>query len=276
MGQRMQLAALGKEGEIIYADSAERGVDYLCAECGQAVRRRGGAHRRDHFYHQAAAPGCRSSGKGMVHLQVQLAIIDSLPPGEAFLEKKFTSINRVADICWESEKLIFEVQCSSIARGEVIGRNRDYRSLGYEVVWILHDARYNKRRLSGAEEALKEAPHYYTDIDREGKGKIYDQIYSANKGVRRLRSARRGVSLGGPKRVFPFKPKESSLIGERMAGWRCYFSGDMIDRFFSGEVEEWLVEGEKRGAIGARLANLLNFSGLYSRYFRLFLEKMCR
>ena len=52
---------------------------------------------------------------------------------------------------------MFEIQCSPITAREIEERNSDYQSLGYQVIWILHDSLYNKGRLTAAEYFLQEA-----------------------------------------------------------------------------------------------------------------------
>lgn len=181
----MQLYALNHLEQVISSMQAAKQQDYKCIECLQVVRLRGGIYRQNHFYHSNPNQACRLSQKSEEHIQVQLFLQKILPEGECFLEKRFNSINRIADAVWEPQKLIFEVQCSSISYQEVLARNSDYEKEGYKVIWILHDQRYNKWRVTAAEMALTDLPHYFTNIDETGQGIIYDRYAYVKDGLRK-------------------------------------------------------------------------------------------
>ncbi len=170
----MQLFGLNCEGKIIVAANACLGVNYFCPECQGILRARKGPQKRAHFFHLTSPSNCFLKGKSLRHLQTQLFIQDILP--DTFLEHCFPSINRIADVAHHQNKIIFEVQCSPISLDEVISRNRDYGSLGYQVIWILHDIRYNRRRMSAAEAYLRRnGGAYFTNMDEIGRGWVYDQ-----------------------------------------------------------------------------------------------------
>lgn len=168
--------ATNSQGKLVDALHAHPSQKYCCRECGSPVALRGGTHKQLHFYHLHTTSQCRSAGKGALHLAIQQQLIASLPKDEASLEKQFSSINRISDVAWNPKKILFEVQCSPISQEEITARNQDYRSLGYEVVWILHLNRYGKGTLSPAELALQNQPHYYTSLNTIGKGAIYQRI----------------------------------------------------------------------------------------------------
>ncbi|MBA3285957.1 MAG: hypothetical protein H0U27_12990, partial [Nitrosopumilus sp.] len=128
----MQLYAFDIESKLISAKNALRQIDYFCPECKGYLRLRGGLHRQDHFYHSDFTPTCRQSVKSAEHLHTQLYILSQLPEKKCFMERRFPEINRIADICWESKKIIFEIQCSPISVEEIQERNRDYQSAGFE------------------------------------------------------------------------------------------------------------------------------------------------
>lgn len=180
----MHLLARHPKGNSIPAWEAEKGTDYFCLECGDPVRLRSGMHRQSHFYHTKPRLNCRQSGKSITHLQIQLALSYLLP--KSALEVPFPSIRRIADVVWEEKNLIFEVQCSPIQAEEVIARNRDYASLGFQVVWILHDQCFNQRRLTAAEKALASHAHYFTDFTANGEGIFYDQLSHDHRGIRKV------------------------------------------------------------------------------------------
>jgi competence protein CoiA len=280
----MQLVAYSNNQILTLAHQATKCVDYRCVECGGIVRRRGGIHRRDHFFHVAPSDSCRLNGKSMNHLQVQWAILQNLPSREVVLERRFSEIDRIADVCWEKERLVFEVQCSPISREELLARNQDYRSLGYEIVWILHDHRFNKRRLSAAEFALQESPHYFTNMDVNGNGKIYDQLSVICKGqrVRRFSNFSVDLSLFKKESIGFMLPDQLQV---RIKKWGIYFSGDTIDQFLKGNVCEkkflsFFVDRDinlSRGWLFSVFISLQRFVvDFYQRLFRTILEKMCQ
>lgn len=272
----MQLVANRKDGVIVQAERAERGIDHFCIECGEAVRKRGGLHRRDHFFHISPTKSCSSSGKGMVHLQIQSHIQQLIGSDEIELEKKFIEISRIADVCWEREKIVFEVQCSSISKEEIEKRNSDYKKMGYRVVWLLHERRYNKKRITPAEAELQKTAHYFTDIDASGRGFIYDQM-SKIRGSKRVKWGKRvPVSLNLPKREERLREEKNSLCINR-AGWPLYFSGDLIDLYLSGAFEESILESFRENSTCGweRLGPLYTFSAFYRKLFCFILERLC-
>lgn len=227
----MQLFALDKHLKTVFADHAQKQLDYICLECQGVVRLRGGMHRHPHFYHLAPSAACRLSTKSMVHIQLQFYMYGLISSGDCVLEKRFPEINRVADVVWVSKKLIFEIQCSPISSAEVEQRNRDYASQGFQVVWILHDMRYNQRRISAAEQFLRNSPFYFTNMNSEGKGIIYDQFDMIEKGMRKNRLPALSVSLDKP---MDMQQKVSDacipkFITARLKLWPLFFSGDLID-----------------------------------------------
>lgn len=234
----MQLYAFDSFQKLIHALCADRGEDYFCPECKGVVHRRGGLHRQDHFYHLDLNRACRQSGKSAAHLQVQCFFLKTLPPDECCLERPFPAIGRIADVYWEKEKIVFEVQCSPISHEEVIARNRDYASIGICTVWILHDARYKKRNLSAAESILANSPHYFTNIDENGSGVVYDLFSIVHRGKRIHTSAPLQIDVKLPQRVDTIEvPCIWKLIQHRCRQWRMYFSGDLCDNYLKGDLQ---------------------------------------
>lgn len=235
----MHLYALDEKDQVIVVHEAQKQKNYYCLECQSAVRRRGGFLKQVHFYHLEPNRICRQSGKSLTHLQIQY-YLQSMLPGSV-LEKKFSSINRIADVVDEKERLIFEIQCSPISAREVEERNRSYQSIGYQVVWILHDQLFNKSRLTAAEYFLQESPHYFTDMNEEGKGRIYDQWDIIDKGHRLLSLGLKEVFVSSKYRcsrnIFPKRPYPL-WFKKRMHSWPLYFSGDYLHYFLTANSQE--------------------------------------
>jgi len=233
----MQLCALNSHNELVFAARAVRQHDYFCLECGQHIRLRKGIHRQPHYYHTQANRTCRQAGKGMAHLLAQHYIKSLLPEGEAHLEYRFSQIGRIADVVWIPRRIVYEIQYSPIAASEIKERNADYATLGYQVVWILHDGRYNRKKITSAEDFLFSCPHYFTDIDETGKGSIYDQCALMQYGEKYFPFPRLKVDLSNPQFInnnflndFEVLPQ---LLLQRALRWKMYFSGDYIASWFS-------------------------------------------
>lgn len=231
----MQIGALDSSNSLILAENANKHQDYLCVECRQTVRLRRGIHRKAHYYHTEPNRICRQNAKGMPHLMLQQFLQNILPDGETELECQFPSISRIADVAWHPKKIIYEIQCSPISSEEIKARNQNYASLGYQVVWIFHDERYNQYRLSAAEQSIIDQPHYYSDMNEEGEGKIYDQFSIIANGKRIRRLPKVSIDLSSPK-FLNVAASESKLrkrlpfaLQRRAKNWPLIFSGDTID-----------------------------------------------
>jgi competence protein CoiA len=197
----MQLYARNASGDSLAVADAVHGCDYRCLECDGIVRVREGGRQR-HYYHLRRPVTCRQYGKGIIHLQVQRHLLAALPSGEAKMEERFSSIGRVADVAWHNQHIVFEVQCAKMTPAEALARTEDYRSIGWQVIWILHQDRYRRRKVTALEENLMSIPHYFTNIDAEGRGTVYDEVAVYRHG-RRI-AMTRGRSIGWEaKRTVP-------------------------------------------------------------------------
>ncbi|MCH9621166.1 MAG: hypothetical protein S4CHLAM20_05820 [Chlamydiia bacterium] len=151
-----------------------------------------------------------------LHLAVQKKVESLLFSEHLYLEYKIK--NRRADIFWEKQNVIFEIQCSPISLQEVKERTHDYESQGLRVIWILHQKTFNKKTLSEAELFLrKRKKAYYTNISQHGQGIIYDQEEAINLSDERIcRSRPLEIDLSTPVHT-PLK--------------RLYFKGDLCYLF---------------------------------------------
>jgi competence protein CoiA len=241
----VQLYANDEQGHLVWAGRAAKQCNYFCLECGSLVRLRGGLHRQNHFFHLEPQRSCHQSGKSMRHLQVQCALQRLLPQGEAQLEQPFPAINRIADVVWFPHRFIFEIQCSPISLEELEQRNLDYQKIGYQVIWIFHDQQFNRRRISAAEQAMRGLPHYFTNIDAEGNGFIYDQYDLSVRGVRRERLPPLPVDLSRPHYLTVnecSQIRDSSVplpkvVTERLQRCQYYFEGDLVSCSLNLDLE---------------------------------------
>lgn len=232
----MQLFALDNQTPVL-ASQATPHYPYQCPECGNTVFLRTGSTRQAHYYHRKSPSLCRQNKKSEQHLQAQLALFNQLPQGEAKLEHQFPEIGRIADIAWIPKQIIFEIQCSPISQQEALARNQDYASIGFNVVWILHERRFNKKHLSSAERFLRQGTCYFT----QGKGIWYDQLEIFTT-YRRFKGPPLPVDLSTPLSNIPPAP-----IQPHTKNWTLHFQGDLHDRWrqASSEDQERLIVWRK-------------------------------
>lgn len=226
----MALYAVDEE-DLLYAGDADPKKTYWCLDCFGPVKRRRGKHHFYHFYHLRSAPTCRLYSKSEDHLLAQLQLQKSFPEGIIEIERPFLKINRVADACWEAEKVVFEIQCSPLTEKEGEMRIKDYRSVGYEVVWLLDDKRYNRRKARPAEEFLRKHSTYYLSIQKGLYSKHYDQF--------EIFSEKRRVKKGKPLfldlkkiKAAPIQIFDPKIFPDQIVQLNCrkHFAGDRLDQ----------------------------------------------
>lgn len=223
----MQLYALDAKQNLIPAHKAHKQRNYTCLECQGIVRIRAGLHRQPHFFHLKPALSCHLSAKSMAHIQVQCRLQKLLPEGECRIEERFPQIQRIADVVWQAKRLVFEIQCSPITAKEVQERNQDYASLGYQVIWILHDSQFNQYKVSAAELFLRDHPCYFTNIDAIGHGILYDQFDLFAGGVRKKKMPPLEIDVLQPIVASSCLQVELAVLNNRQATWPLHFAGDL-------------------------------------------------
>lgn len=293
---QMQLCALDSHNTLVFAQKAHKHQDYICLECCNTVRVRSGAHRQPHFYHIKPNNACRQHSKGMAHLLLQYYLKAQLPEDEAFIEYRFADINRIADVVWITKRLVYEIQYSPISAEEIIARNNAYASIGYQVIWILHDQRYNKDKLTSAEDILQTTTHYFSNMNANGEGVVYDELSLHANGLRNFRLPRRTIDLTSPKSmhesIFQSLEHFPHPLKQRAIHWTLYFAGDTLDRCQNlvnnpdKDLKEAIDHLHNLFAEEDFLSKPLGRTlyKIYRRYiavpytalFRLFLERACR
>jgi competence protein CoiA len=273
----MQWVAL-EDGKRITAEDAVKSSQYLCPECFCTVRMRSGPHRRPHYYHVSKNFLCRQQKKTPFHFETQLAIQKKIP--EAILEFSFPSIHRIADVFWPEKKFVFEIQCSNISYAEIKKRTEDYNSLGIQVIWILHDRRYNRKRLSSAELFLQERDHYFSSIDSKGFCIIYDQFCLTTGAKRNFKGVKLPIDLSKPywmneiSKINDWPKQAISRMNTRKIG----FQGDLIDRIRETSPTTWKrmkeLELPKKDRFVSRIQKQWDMiKGIYSCFLHALLEK---
>lgn len=244
----MVLYALTTDKSLVFAKNATTKEPYYCIECASQMRLRRCISRQEHFYHVRERKNCRHRGKGLRHQHIQAYLLRENPKLQ--LEKAFPSIKRIADLAWQEKLIVFEIQCSPISLDELSKRNLDYKSLGYDCVWILDEARFNQNRLQAAEKGLESHSHYYAKIeDNFGKVHIYDQFEIFFKGFRRARSRPLFVDLSKPfenKRSPHIQQKAASMLANKRKLWKLSFRGDLMEKLSSQKKNSPLADFVKQ------------------------------
>ncbi len=173
------------------------------------------------------------------HLIIQKLLMRALPG--SVLEHPFPPIGRIADFVYFPKKLIFEVQCSPIDLYEVRKRNEDYASLGFTVIWILHDRIFNKGILPPAEFYLRQNLAYYTSINQFGQGFFYDQL-DFFRGLKR-------VYRSSPHILRSFLPRSFQapfFFPKKLKKRRYYLPGDTTSHLIEEKKGRWAQKLEKK------------------------------
>ena len=284
----MQLVALDVEEKIIYAHEAEKQHNYICMECFNPVRVRGGYQRQHHFFHLTPNRNCRQHQKGLIHLHHQDFFYQALPLGDCILEHRFPQINRIADIAWVSEKLVIEIQYSPISAEEVLQRNADYQSAGWDVLWILHSDHFNKKNATAAEVALQGSSHYYSCMNEHGEGYLFDQFSLFDESSFEARLPPLPIGTIFLKKNTPFSA-EAGFLANRTQKWSHYMGGDILDLLQEHPDHSYLKNAKElheklREQSKYRLAYLMRqihrggqkALTLYKNLFHVILEMICR
>jgi hypothetical protein len=151
----------------------------------------------------------RGLGKSVAHEEIQGYLKKQIPALE--LEKNLG--RRRADAVWEERKVVFEIQISPISLQEALQRCTDYASMGYQVVWVLHEALYNGPKVSPAEKFLRAGyPTYFTN-----GAALYDQIEVIRGRKRLFKGEPLPVNIAEPCAPFIKVPDRN---------WPLHFVGD--------------------------------------------------
>lgn len=173
------------------------------------------------------------------HKVIQKTLADFLPG--SVTEYRFPSIRRIADVVFFPQKIIFEVQCSPISIKDVQKRNRDYSSLGFAVIWILHDRIYNKKIATPAELYLRQNLSYYTSMTPFGHGFFYDQL-DFFKGMTQIyKGHHRMIKAFHPKPC----PKLPFFFPNKLRNRPLTLPGDIIEHLLFNGQGKWAWKLEK-------------------------------
>lgn len=272
----MQLYARNSEDKKISVHSAERGKDYFCLECSSRMRVRMGRSLKAHFYHLSSEKNCRQAGKSEEHLFLQKFIQQQIGTYETVEEMRFPEIQRVADVAWPEKKCVFEVQCSPIREEVAIQRTLDYESIGWNVIWILHEKSFNNYRLTGLELFLQTRTHYFTDGQR-----MYDQLHVVQAEKRKFGSKKVFVNIAA---IEPFLPQKKKMghpeaLHVRAAYWKYSAEGDHLWMGYTQPDDAWQENMRRLIKVEARQRRGAIFQPLFAHlraFWHFILERSCQ
>ena len=127
-------------------------------------------------------------------------------------------------------------------KSHISSTSLDYERLGFRVIWVLHDKHFNKKMLSRAEAFLRKKTCYYSNLDANGKGEIYDQFERLSHRWRRYKSKPFPIDLSHPSLMSLSLKEAPPYIEQRTRGWSLYHRGDIVDLFLSGKLSSSLLE----------------------------------
>ena len=142
--------ARDKKGHLINAlENEVKKQVYYCPACGTSVRLKKGKNIRTHFAHKSLKD-CDFSfeNEGPEHLTNKESLYHWLKKdSEAQLEYPIPEIKQIADV-FVNGKIALEIQCSSLPQKVLRDRSSGYRSQGYQVIWLLGERLWIKKRLT--------------------------------------------------------------------------------------------------------------------------------
>lgn len=161
------------------------------------------------------------------HAAIQSFLKSQLPGAQT--EKNFTEIGRIADLVYFPQKIIYEIQCSSIELEEAIQRNKDYASIGFQVIWIFHDRHFNKSFVPPAELYLRKRGAYYTSFTPQGYGFFYDQLDFFDGALRIYKGKPIVLKNFFPKRISRIPFTYPRILKKRLRNSPLHLPGDLAD-----------------------------------------------
>src|SRR5262249_49540226 len=96
---------------------------------------------------------------------------------------------------------------------------------------------------SAAEIFLEEYPHYFTNMNAEGKGIFYDQYQIIHEGIRQVAMDSLPVKLTCRKELNPRnldKLNMPKIILQRLRWGTSYFEDDLLDLAFKNEMNNYI------------------------------------
>lgn len=145
------LVAKNERGQSVslIESQAGGGRNFFCPGCGNPVRLRRGQVIRPHFAH-ISLNNCHyfSENESAQHLALKISLHQwAGKHSQVELEKRLPELEQIADLLVE-DRLVLEVQCSTLPLKRLKERTYAYRRAGYHVLWLLGEQLWLKNRLT--------------------------------------------------------------------------------------------------------------------------------
>ena len=132
--------AYDKNGQIIYAEDCEKGVDCVCKVCGEKLVLKKGDIKRPHFAHNTKGTCSYDDrdNKSPWHIRMQ----EYFPKEDReilFIDKR-TGEKHIADVYLADKNTVIEFQHSDIKREEFLKRTEFHISNNRRIVWVFDES----------------------------------------------------------------------------------------------------------------------------------------
>ena len=142
--------ALDSNGNRVYADSVDNGVECFCPVCNESLRLRKGSKNKPHFSHLVDTDcyyGWDKDYKTEWHIRMQ----DYFPRESCevrFVDEESGDIH-IADVFLASSNTVLEFQHSPIPESEFISRTAFHLKNGRRIVWLFDESSQSKESTFG-------------------------------------------------------------------------------------------------------------------------------
>lgn len=170
------------------------------------------------------------------HKQIQLRLVSIIGSECLKMEQRMPSIGRIADLVWEEKRLVFEVQCSPMSLAEAKKRTSDYALIGYDVIWLLDNRRFGRRRQTKSERWLRANGAKYFVLSNS-IFYLYDSLDSFVGPLRVHSSYLGSIDIKNPYlRIHTHVDTVPRKLHKRWYQTRHLFPGDLLDTFAKGAL----------------------------------------
>lgn len=169
------LVALDEQGKAIniLEKPGLQGAFY-CPACKSPLRLKRGTIKMPHFAH-VSLEGCDSwsEHESAQHLELKLNLYQWFSQKEKVeIEKYLPEIQQTADLL-VNDRLVIEVQCSSLSLQRLVERTENYRKAGYFVLWLQGRDLWLKNSLTSLQKNLlyysEDYGFYFWELDLDNQ-----------------------------------------------------------------------------------------------------------
>lgn len=213
-------------------------VNFTCPSCQAPVRLKQGQIVRAHFAH-VSKEACSGywENESAQHLSLKSSLYSwSKKEARVELEKVLPQIQQVADLLVE-DKLVLEVQCSSLPISRLVERTKAYQGAGYRVFWLLGKQLWLGERLTDLQRQClyfsQRLGFYLWEVDDEKKELrlrylLHEDQHGKVQGLTKVFPFYEGSLLAVLR--YPFQAPLTSFRGKVDANLRVYIAKQLYYR----------------------------------------------